>query len=111
MKNSFVITMWTGSGPAKKWKSYETPTLLPQGTGVEFINAETRLKVRVIGNISVEEYESGVEEIESMRSDWAAMTHQNTLSHSEFCDEPHSESHSKNSGPSDDTDNKIHRLF
>ncbi len=111
MKNSFVITMWTGSGLAKKWKSYEAPTLLPQGTGVEFVNAETRLKVRVIGNISVEEYESGVEEIESMRSDWAAMSHQNKMSHAEFSDERHREAHPEKTGKSDDTDNKIHRLF
>lgn len=74
MRNIYVITMWTGSGPARKWKSYEIPTLLPQGTGVEFVNAETKLKVQVIGNISIEEYESGKEEIETMRSEWVTLS-------------------------------------
>ncbi len=73
MRNVYVITMWTGDGPTRKWKSQEMPTLLPQGTGVEFVNAETRLKVQVIGNISIEEYESGKEEIESMRCDWVTL--------------------------------------
>ena len=59
----------------------------------------------------VEEYESGVEEIESMRSDWAAMSHQNKMSHAEFSDERHREAHPEKTGKSDDTDNKIHRLF
>lgn len=73
MRNVYVVTMWTGDGPTRKWKSHEMPALLPQGTGVEFVNAETRLKVQVIGNISIEEYESGKEEIESMRSDWVTL--------------------------------------
>lgn len=34
------------------------------GTGVEFLNVATRLKVQVIGSISIEEFESGKEEIE-----------------------------------------------
>lgn len=56
--------MWSGGRPAKKWKSFEIPKLLPQGTGVEFICCETKLRVQVIGTISVEEYESGKEDFE-----------------------------------------------
>lgn len=64
MKTVYVITMWSGGRPAKKWKSDAMPETLAQGTGVSFINAGTRLRVSVIGNISVEEYESGKEELE-----------------------------------------------
>ncbi len=63
-KTVYVITMWSGGRPAKKWKSFEMPKLLPQGTGVEFICCETKLRVQVIGTISVEEYESGKEDFE-----------------------------------------------
>ncbi len=38
--------------------------MLPQGTGVSFVNIATRLPVQIIGSISVEEFESGKEEIE-----------------------------------------------
>ncbi len=68
MRDIYLVTMWTGGGFAKKWKSYEEPTVLPQGTGVEFVCLETKLKVRVIGNISVEQFESGKEDIEFARS-------------------------------------------
>ncbi len=64
MKSVFVITMWSGGRPAKKWKSEKQPELLPQGTGVSFTCLETRLPVQIIGSISVEEYESGKEEIQ-----------------------------------------------
>ena len=40
------------------------PETLAQGTGVSFISMGTRLRVSIIGNISVEEYESGKEELE-----------------------------------------------
>lgn len=56
--------MWSGGRPAKKWKSYEAPQLLSNGTGVGFISADTKLRVQIIGSISVEEFESGKEEIE-----------------------------------------------
>ena len=65
MKTVYVITMWSGGAAAKKWKSLEPPEPLPQGTGVSFTNSETRLKVEVIGSISIEQYESGKEEFES----------------------------------------------
>jgi hypothetical protein len=65
MKSVYVVTMWSGGRPAKKWKSGEEPKALPQGTGVEFINSETRLRVQVIGSISIEQYESGKEEFET----------------------------------------------
>jgi len=65
MKTVYVITMWSGGRPAKKWKSYDKPELLPQGTGVLFTSIETKLSVSVIGSISVEEFESGKEEFES----------------------------------------------
>jgi len=64
MKSVFVITMWSGGRPAKKWKSYEQPEPLSQGTGVTFVSIDTKLPVSVIGNISVEEFESGKEEFE-----------------------------------------------
>lgn len=64
MKSVYVVTMWSGGRPAKKWKSEERPGELPNGTGVSFISMGTRLKVTVIGSISVEEFESGKEEIE-----------------------------------------------
>jgi hypothetical protein len=35
-----------------------------QGTGIEFVCCETKLKVQVIGSVSVEEYESGKEDLE-----------------------------------------------
>ncbi len=64
MKSTFVVTMWSGGRAAKKWKSEERPVPLADGSGVEFISCATRLKVQLIGNISIEEYESGKEEIE-----------------------------------------------
>lgn len=64
MKTVYVVTMWSGGRPAKKWKTESTPELLAQGTGISFINADTRMQVSVIGSISVEEYESGKEELE-----------------------------------------------
>lgn len=65
MKSVYVITMWSGGKPAKKWTSDAPPELLPQGNGVGFTARETKLPVRIIGPISVEEYESGKEEIEA----------------------------------------------
>jgi hypothetical protein len=64
MKSVYLITMWSGGKPAKKWTSNDKPELLEQGTGVSFVSRETKLPVRIIGSISVEEYESGKEEIE-----------------------------------------------
>ena len=64
MKTVYVITMWSGGRPAKKWKSDQQPEPLSQGTGVSFVSTGTRLRVSVIGSISVEEYESGKEELE-----------------------------------------------
>ena len=64
MKTVYVSTMWSGGRPAKKWNSEMLPETTPQGTGVSFISTGTRLRVTVIGNISVEEYESGKEELE-----------------------------------------------
>ena len=68
MRDIYLVTMWTGGRPAKKWKTYEEPTVLAQGTGVEFVSLETKLKVRVVGNVSVEQFESGKEELEFARS-------------------------------------------
>lgn len=64
MKTVYVITMWSGGRPAKKWKSYEKPQQLSTGTGVSFVSTDTRLEVQVIGSISVEQFESGKEEFE-----------------------------------------------
>ncbi|HOQ91032.1 MAG TPA: hypothetical protein PLO53_13465 [Candidatus Hydrogenedentes bacterium] len=65
MKTVYVVTMWSGGRPAKKWKTETLPEPLPMGTGVTFISLATRLRVTVIGSVSVEEFESGKEEIES----------------------------------------------
>ena len=64
MKSIYIVTMWSGGTASKKWKSIEEPKLLPQGTGVEFFDTETKLKVRLVGSISIEEFESGLEELE-----------------------------------------------
>lgn len=64
MKTVYVVTMWSGGRAAKKWKTESVPEPLSQGTGISFISAGTRLRVTVIGSISVEEYESGKEELE-----------------------------------------------
>ena len=64
MKTVYVVTMWSGGQPAKKWHTEEKPETLANGMGVEFVNAATQLSVRLIGSISVEEYESGLEELE-----------------------------------------------
>jgi len=64
MKTVYLITMWSGGRPAKKWKSEVKPEPLPQGTGVTFVSTGTKLPVSVIGSISVEEFESGKEELE-----------------------------------------------
>ena len=64
MKTVYVVTMWSGGRPAKKWKADNVPEVLANGTGVSFISMATRLRVTVVGSISVEEYESGKEELE-----------------------------------------------
>jgi hypothetical protein len=55
----YVITMWSGGRPSRKWKALQKPTSLPQGTGVTFTCLETGLGVDLIGSISIEEYEAG----------------------------------------------------
>ena len=42
----------------------ERPELLPQGTGVRFVDMETKLSVEVVGTVSVEEYEQGLDLID-----------------------------------------------
>lgn len=66
MKKIYLITMWSGGHPAKKWKSEVKPKPLAQGTGVSFVSVGTKLPVSVIGSISVEEFESGKEELEML---------------------------------------------
>ena len=61
MRRFYIITMWSGGHPAKKWKSSEPPETLPTGTGVRFRSVDTRLMVEVIGSISIEEFEQGME--------------------------------------------------
>jgi len=67
MKKIYAITMWSGGQPAKKWQAFEKPELLPSGTGIRFVCRNTKLTVELIGSVSVEEYESGKEEIEAVR--------------------------------------------
>lgn len=64
MKRRYIVTLWSGGQPGKKWKTEEEPQLLPTGTGVDFVDVSTKLPVRIIGDISVEEYEEGREEFE-----------------------------------------------
>jgi len=64
MKTVYVVTMWSGGRPAKKWKADAAPEVLANGTGVSFVSIATRLRVTVVGSISIEEYESGKEEME-----------------------------------------------
>lgn len=64
MRSVFVVTMWSGGKPARKWKSDKQPEMLTQGTGVSFVSLDTKLPVQIIGSISIEEFESGKEEIE-----------------------------------------------
>lgn len=67
MKTIYAVTMWSGGMPAKKWQTLEKPELLPQGTGIRFVSRETKLTVEVIGSVSVEEFQSGKDEIEAIR--------------------------------------------
>ena len=67
MKKIYAITMWSGGQPAKKWQTFEKPELLPSGTGIRFVCRNTKLTVELIGAISVEEYESGKDDIEAIR--------------------------------------------
>jgi hypothetical protein len=62
MKTVYIVTMWSGGRPAKKWKTLTEPEVLSNGTGVSLISLDTKLSVRVIGSISVEEFESGQED-------------------------------------------------
>ncbi|MCC6144294.1 MAG: hypothetical protein IT368_10855 [Candidatus Hydrogenedentes bacterium] len=65
MRSVYIVTMWSGGRPAKKWKTYDRPQPLPSGTGVQFMSLDTKLHVEVIGSISVEEFESGKEDMEA----------------------------------------------
>jgi len=67
MKKIYAITMWSGGQAAKKWQTLEKPELLPSGTGIRFVCRNTKLTVELIGAISVEEYESGKDDIEAIR--------------------------------------------
>ncbi len=67
MRKIYAITMWSGGQPAKKWQTFEKPELLANGTGIRFTCRNTRLSVELIGSVSVEEYESGKEDIEEIR--------------------------------------------
>lgn len=55
----YLITMWSGGKPAKKWKTIDRPEVLPNGTGVRFVSMSTKLSVDVIGSVSVEQFEEG----------------------------------------------------
>lgn len=67
MRTIYAITMWSGGQPAKKWQTYEKPELLAHGTGIRFTCRNTKLTVELIGSVSIEEYESGKEDIEEIR--------------------------------------------
>lgn len=72
MRTIYAITMWSGGMPAKKWQSFQKPELLAHGTGIRFICRQTKLPVELIGSVSVEEYESGKDDIEEIRDIRAA---------------------------------------
>jgi hypothetical protein len=59
LANVYLITMWSGGKPAKKWKTVSQPEMLPNGTGVRFVSMSTKLSVDVIGSVSVEQFEEG----------------------------------------------------
>jgi len=63
LEKVYVVTMWSGGKPSRKWKTLQEPELLPQGTGMEFVSMDTKLTVKVIGSLSVEEYEQGSPEL------------------------------------------------
>ena len=65
MKTVYIVTMWSGGRPAKKWKTEQNPEVLPNGTGVRFQSLDTKLDVQLIGSVSVEQFESGKEEFEA----------------------------------------------
>lgn len=65
MKTVYIVTMWSGGRPAKKWKTEQEPEVLPNGTGVRFLSQDTKLWVQLIGGVSVEQYESGKEDFEA----------------------------------------------
>lgn len=67
MRTIYAVTMWSGGMPARKWQTYEKPELLPQGTGIRFVCRDSKLPVELIGPVSVEEYESGKDDIEQIR--------------------------------------------
>lgn len=67
MRKIYAVTMWSGGVAAKKWQTLEKPELLPSGTGIRFICRSTKLTVELIGSVSVEEYESGKDDIEAVR--------------------------------------------
>jgi len=67
VRKIYAVTMWSGGQAAKKWQTFEKPELLPSGTGIRFTCRNTKLTVELIGAISVEEYESGKDDIESIR--------------------------------------------
>ena len=64
----YLVTMWSGGKPAKRWKSTTRPELLPNGTGVRFVNMSTKLNVDVIGSVSVEQFEEGSDLLEKEAS-------------------------------------------
>lgn len=64
LKSYYLVTMWSGGKPAKKWLTDGAPEVLPSGTGISFIDIQTKLQVQLIGSLSIEEYESGKSEIE-----------------------------------------------
>jgi len=69
LKTIYVVTMWSGGEPARKWQTYEAPEILEHGHGIKFIDRLTKLSVTIIGPISIEEYESGKEDIEAGQHD------------------------------------------
>jgi len=60
METVYVVTLWSGGRPGKRWKTLGKPEILANGTGVSFTDLETKLGVTIIGSISVEEYEQAL---------------------------------------------------
>lgn len=59
LRSVYVVTLWSGGMPSKTWKTLEEPELLANGAGVRFTNLQTNLRVQVIGDLTIEEYEQG----------------------------------------------------
>lgn len=94
MKSYYVVTIWSGGQPGRKWLCDEKPEVLAEGTGVRFCDSRTGMLVEVIGNICVEQYEHGREEFhegvaELRKSGWTPPKEEKDGGDAEPSDDPY----------------------